>query len=99
MVLPRRAGTFLISREATSFMESAVSRMNWISSASRSRIVNKSFRFSAMSPSLGCQQSAISRQQGFQGQPTADCYLLDVIEDHHTVHPILLLENHLALTG
>src|SRR5581483_6980382 len=43
-VLPRRAGTFLISRDAISFMEAAVSRIVWISPGSRLRISSRSFR-------------------------------------------------------
>src|SRR6266404_3463943 len=44
IVLPRSAGTFLISRVPTCLNASAVSRMKLISSAERSRRPSKSFR-------------------------------------------------------
>ena len=49
-VFPRSAGTFLISREAISFMEAAVSRIVWISPGSRLRISSRSFRVSPIAP-------------------------------------------------
>src|SRR6267142_6766837 len=49
MVLPRSAGTFLISRPAISCNEAAVSTSNTISAASSSRIVTRSFRVQPMS--------------------------------------------------
>src|SRR5262245_56981709 len=49
MVLPRRAGTFLISRPAISCNEAAVSTSSTISGASSSRIVTRSFRVQPMS--------------------------------------------------
>jgi hypothetical protein len=51
-VLPRKAGTFLISRPETSLKESAVSRINVISSADRLVRLSRSFRLSptTMSP-------------------------------------------------
>src|SRR5215831_15580354 len=52
-VLPRRTGTFLISRDAISFMEVAVSRIVWISAASRPRISSRSFRVSPITSSSG----------------------------------------------
>src|SRR5207245_9717940 len=53
MVLPRSAGTFLISREAISWRDAAVSTSNTISLASRSRIVSRSFRVQPMLGLLG----------------------------------------------
>src|SRR5712692_1766427 len=53
MVLPRRAGTFLISRVAISSSDAAVSMSSVISAASRSRIASRSFRVHAMSGLLG----------------------------------------------
>src|SRR3972149_8594206 len=47
-VFPRRAGTFLISRPAISLRDSAVSRIVWISDASRVLISKRSFAFQAM---------------------------------------------------
>ena len=44
-VLPRRAGTFLISRPPTYFNDSAVVRISSISSTDNSAMVNKSLRF------------------------------------------------------
>src|ERR1700741_3295483 len=52
MVLPRSAGTFLISRPAISCSEAAVSTSNTISAASSSRIVTRSFRVQPMSDLL-----------------------------------------------
>src|SRR5215831_15074421 len=49
MVLPRSAGTFLISRPAISCSEAAVSTNSTISAASSSRIVTRSFRVQPMS--------------------------------------------------
>src|SRR5512145_1440658 len=49
MVLPRRAGTFLISRPAISWSEAAVSTSVRISPASSSRIVSRSLRVHAIS--------------------------------------------------
>src|SRR6185436_742159 len=49
MVLPRSAGTFLISRPAISCSEAAVSTSRTISAASSSRIVTRSFRVQPMS--------------------------------------------------
>src|SRR5437667_406540 len=53
MVLPRSAGTFLISREAISWSDAAVSTSSTISPASRSRIVSRSFRVQPMLGLLG----------------------------------------------
>ena len=50
-VFPRRAGTFLISRPAISFMEAAVSRIVRISAGVRLRVSRRSFRVSPMGPS------------------------------------------------
>src|SRR5215813_12217576 len=52
-VFPRSTGTFLISREAISFMEVAVSRIVWISAASKARISSRSFRVSPIASSSG----------------------------------------------
>src|SRR5215470_10955771 len=49
MVLPRNAGTFLISRPAISCSEAAVSTSSTISAASSSRMVTRSFRVQPMS--------------------------------------------------
>src|ERR687891_1591465 len=49
MVLPRSAGTFLISRPAISCSEAAVSTSSRISEASRSRIAKRSFRVQPIS--------------------------------------------------
>src|SRR4029450_10118778 len=49
MVLPRSAGTFLISRPAISCSEAAVSTSNTISAGSSSRIVTRSFRVQPIS--------------------------------------------------
>src|SRR4030095_15670336 len=49
MVLPRSAGTFLISRPAISWSEAAVSTSNTISAGSSSRIVTRSFRVQPIS--------------------------------------------------
>src|SRR5687767_7207747 len=53
MVLPRSAGTFLISRPAISCSEAAVSISVVISAASSSRIVKRSLRVHPMSGLLG----------------------------------------------
>src|SRR3989454_3876572 len=53
MVLPRSAGTFLISRVAISWSDAAVSTSNTISPASSSRIVSRSFRVQPMLGLLG----------------------------------------------
>src|SRR5881296_1574761 len=53
MVLPRSAGTFLISRVAISWSDAAVSTSNTISPASSSRIVSRSFRIQPMLGLLG----------------------------------------------
>src|ERR1041385_5446986 len=50
-VRPRRAGTFLISRPLTSLKESAVWRINPISSADKGARLSRSFRFSLIAPS------------------------------------------------
>src|SRR5215470_10978247 len=50
-VFPRSTGTFFISREAISFMEVAVSRIVWISAASKARISSRSFRVSPIASS------------------------------------------------
>src|SRR4030095_15718734 len=52
MVLPRSAGTFLISRPAISCSEAAVSTSNTISAGSSSRIVTRSFRVPPISALL-----------------------------------------------
>ena len=52
-VLPRNAGTFLISRVPTSLKASAVSRMKVISSAESSRMPSRSFRCQRI-PDLDC---------------------------------------------
>src|SRR6266849_765404 len=52
MVLPRRVGTFLISRVAISFMDSAVSSTSVISAASVSRMLTRSLRFQAIELAL-----------------------------------------------
>src|SRR5437667_10103033 len=52
MVLPRSAGTFLISRVAISWSDAAVSMSNVISAGSRSRMARRSFRVHAMGLSL-----------------------------------------------
>ena len=48
MVLPRSVGTFLISRVAISFMDSAVSSTSVISAASVSCMLTRSLRFQAI---------------------------------------------------
>src|SRR5712691_10474870 len=53
MVLPRSAGTFLISRVAISSSDAAVSMSSVISAASRSRMASRSFRVHAISGLLG----------------------------------------------
>src|SRR5215471_6653517 len=45
IVLPRSVGTFLMGRDASSCMDSAVSRISRISPQSSSRIPSRSFRF------------------------------------------------------
>ena len=50
-VRPRNAGTFLISRPVTSLNESAVSRINVISSADSEAKLSRSFRFRLIAPS------------------------------------------------
>src|SRR5712671_3161020 len=45
MVFPRSVGTFLMGRDDSSCMDSAVSRISRISSRSSSRIPSRSFRF------------------------------------------------------
>src|ERR1700738_5732261 len=47
-VLPRRVGTFLISRLAISFIDTAVSSTSVISDASRSRMPSRSLRLHLM---------------------------------------------------
>src|SRR5205807_4268372 len=64
-VLPRSAGTFLISRVPTCLKASAVSRMKLISSAESSRSPSKSLRFQFIS---------------FFKQPDRVWFLVDVLE-------------------
>jgi hypothetical protein len=52
-VLPRKAGTFFISRVPTSLKASAVSRMKVISSAESSRMPSRSFRCQRISDFAG----------------------------------------------
>ena len=66
IVLPRRVGTFLISRVETSLKESTVSRTVVISSADRSRIPSKSFRLKANSYSSNTTPPA-RRTEGWCG--------------------------------
>ena len=68
MVLPRSAGTFLISRVAISFIDSAVSSMSVISVGSMSCMLTRSFRVQGIShSSVGFARLAF----GVVASPTA----------------------------
>src|SRR2546427_94978 len=68
MVLPRSAGTFLISRVAISWSEAAVSTSRTISLASSSRIVSRCFRVQRMLRPPRVLRSPRGRHRRARGQ-------------------------------
>src|SRR5712691_2069366 len=92
MVLPRSVGTFLISRVAISFMDSAVSSTSVISAASRSCMPRRSLRFHAMTKASFGDTPRHAPRVRLVGRVSARKSIRRFLDDH-AVDPVVLPEH------